>query len=273
MFRSLLAALKPAASQEFVVDFAAALAGDYRLVVDGRAVIDVSRVAPGEPVPLGAGAFKAERDEQLLRQARSHAEHVIAQLSAACRARKVACEAQVVDGETVATLAAESQRSDLVVCGHTPGGDSGERSLLYAILRACPRPAIIVPQAAFSGRDVLVAYDGSFQAGRALASFADSGLGAGRSVTVVSFDGTEGPADRRAATAVAFLRRHEIAATPRVVPASMSVGDQLLEEADRIAAGLVVMGAMGKSAFREFFLGSVTRSVLDNLARPVLLDH
>lgn len=273
MFRSLLAALKPAASQAYVVEYTADLAGDYRLAVDGLAVIDIARLAPEEPVPLGAGAFKAERDEQLLRQARSHAEHVVAQLSAACRARTVACETQVVDGETVATLAAGSQRTDLVVCGHTPGGDSGERSLLYAILRACPRPAIIVPQAAFSGGDVLVAYDGSYQAGRALASFAASGLGVGRSVTVVSFDGTDGPANRHAATAVAFLGRHEIAATPRVVPASMSVGHQLLEEADRIAAGLVVMVAMGKSAFREFFLGSVTRSVLENLARPVFLDH
>jgi nucleotide-binding universal stress UspA family protein len=51
------------------------------------------------------------------------------------------------------------------------------------------------------------------------------------------------------------------------------VGEQILGEAARISAGLLVMGALGQGAVRELLLGSVTRHVLQKLSLPVLLDH
>jgi len=78
----------------------------------------------------------------------------------------------------------------------------------------------------------------------------------------------------RAATAQTFLHRHGIASDVRIAPLARHVGNQILDEAERVSAGLVVMGAFGQSAVREFFLGSVTRSMLDVLLPvPVFLDH
>ena len=43
----------------------------------------------------------------------------------------------------------------------------------------------------------------------------------------------------------------------------------ILKKAQALEAGLLVMGAYGQPAIREFFLGSVTRKVLKESSIPV----
>lgn len=275
VFRAILAAVKPDRFQEFVIDFTSALAERHQLAIDACAVIDAGRLAPAEPVPVGGSALKAHRDEQLVVIARENASAALARLEAASQARGVECRMQVREGDTVTILAGAVQRCDLLVCGHTRGGDSTQRSLLHSILKHCPRPAIVVPQSAseIAGQGVLVAYDGSAQAARALASFAESGLAKGRPVHVATFDDRSGRAQEHADTAKMFLQLHGISSEVLISPLVKKVGTQILEEANRVSAGLIVMGAFGQSSVREFLLGSVTRSMLDVLPVPVFLDH
>ena len=47
----------------------------------------------------------------------------------------------------------------------------------------------------------------------------------------------------------------------------------LLEQVRRLAAGLIVMGAYGEPVLREFFLGSVSRTLLKESPVPVFLAH
>ena len=47
----------------------------------------------------------------------------------------------------------------------------------------------------------------------------------------------------------------------------------ILEQVRRLKAGLLVMGAYGQPALREFFLGSVTRKVLEESPVPLFLYH
>lgn len=165
MFRALLTAIKPGRSQDAVGAFAISLAERYHLEIDVCCVIDHARLAPSEPVPLGGGAFKAERDERAMASARQHAAELIASIEVASTSKGVKCSAQIREGDTVGVLANAVGRCDALVCGHTPGGDSTEQSLLHSILKHSSRPAIIVPHADFEvGKDVMVAYDGSAQA-------------------------------------------------------------------------------------------------------------
>jgi nucleotide-binding universal stress UspA family protein len=274
MFRALLAAVKPETCPDFVVDYAIALAAQHKLEMDSCSVIDLARLAPAEPVPLGGSAFKSERDEQIVASARQHAAEAMSRIGAASRAQGVTCFAEVKEGDTATVLAAAVQRCDLLVCGHTRGGDATEQSLLHSILKHAPRPAIIVPQADVSaGSAVLVAYDGSAQAARALASFADSGLAQGRAVHIASFDDGSGIARVHAETAKAFLRRHGVPSEIQIGMLAKDAGRLILDEAQHVSAGLIVMGAFGQSAVREFFFGSASRTILAVLPVPVFLDH
>jgi nucleotide-binding universal stress UspA family protein len=47
----------------------------------------------------------------------------------------------------------------------------------------------------------------------------------------------------------------------------------VLDEARRLGAGLLVMGAYGQPVLREFFLGSATRSLLAECPIPMFLFH
>ncbi len=274
MFRALLAAVKPESSPDFVVDYAIALAAQHKLEVDSCSVIDLARLAPAEPTPLGGSAFKSERDELIVAAARQQAAEAMSRTGAASRTQGVKCSTEVREGETATVLAAAVQRCDLLVCGHTRGGDASQRSLLHSILKHSPRPAIIVPQADVSAsRAVLVAYDGSAQAARALASFAESGLAQGCTVHIASFDDGSGMAKVHADTAKAFLIRHGISSELQIGMLTKDAGKLILDEAQHVSAGLIVMGAFGQSAVREFFFGSASRTILGVLPVPVFLDH
>lgn len=52
-----------------------------------------------------------------------------------------------------------------------------------------------------------------------------------------------------------------------------SVSDSLLEHATDIGADMMVMGAFGRSRFREWLLGGTTREIVENVRVPVLMAH
>ena len=273
MFRSALVGLKPTAEQKYLVEFAVALAARNKLQLAGVSVIDEHRLAAPEPVPLGAGAYKSELDQQRLEDARRGASEATAALTTVAGACGVPVAVEVCDGDVVQQLIRHVNAADCLICGHTAGSDAGERSLLNSILKHNPRPAIVVPNTPFEGRNIIVAYDGSFQSSRALGEFTHSGLALGQTVFVVSLSQGLQEARRLAAEAVATLARHNIAATPHASVLTGRTGRQLLEEARRLEAGLLVMGAFGHTAVREFLFGSTSREILDTLPLPVFLDH
>lgn len=273
MFRSLLAAIKPVESQDYLVQYVADLAKLSGMEVEGCSVLDLSRLAPHESVPIGAMSFKVDRDLRVVGKSRESASENMCSLFEACRERMVPCEAHVCEGDTLQILLDAVQRTDLLVCGHAIKGDIGETSLLQALLKDLPRPALVVPEGEFGSRSVVIAFDGSVQAGRTLASFAHSGLARDRAVHVVSFGEDSPQAQKTAESASNFLQRHQIAATISIDKVRRDVASQILEAAAGVSADLLVIGAFGQSSVREFFLGSVTRSILNTLPIPVYLDH
>ena len=80
-------------------------------------------------------------------------------------------------------------------------------------------------------------------------------------------------AARHADRAVEFLHPHGIEATPHPVDTSVPTAEVILRKVRYLEAGLLVMGAYGQPVLREFFLGSVTRTVLEESPVPVFCYH
>ena len=123
------------------------------------------------------------------------------------------------------------------------------------------------------GSLVVVAYNGSPQADRALQAFQSSGLDFGEEVFILSADDDRGEAVRQAERAVEFLRLHRIKAEHHAVEPVNSVEQSILTEVQQRNARLLVMGAYGHSTVREFLLGSITKAVLKESRAPVFLCH
>ena len=126
---------------------------------------------------------------------------------------------------------------------------------------------------AFPGRPDRGRYDGSLQAARALAAFQMTGLGESREVHIVSVDASAGTAAQHAERAKTFLEHHRIEVFSHVLETSSPPATVILEQIGRLGAGLLVMGAYGQPLLREFFVGSVTRTLLRESPVPLLLFH
>ena len=171
----------------------------------------------------------------------------------------------------------ESQRYDLVLFGHEVhfrfGTVDQPDDTLWKVLKREPKPVVIARHKLEPGASVVVAYNGSPQADRALQAFQSSGLDFGEEVCVVSANDDREETTRRAERAVEFLQFHRIKAVARVLGPVDSVSRAILEEVRQRSARLLVMGACGHSAVREFLLGSITKAVLKESPTPVFLCH
>ena len=189
----------------------------------------------------------------------------------------MACKLLEDVGAPAEKIVLEAQRYDLIVLGRRTyfqrGPHEGPEDTLTQVLKRSPRPVLTVPDSVREGRCVMVAYDGSLQAARALQAFQSTGLDEGREVVVVSIDPDHVEAARRADRAAEFLRFHDIKAVTQPVASSASPAAVILEQVVRLDPGLLVMGAYGQPRWREFMLGSVTKSVLEVNPVPLFLHH
>lgn len=186
-------------------------------------------------------------------------------------------EKRLLDDEAGAGLVLAARYADLVVLGqqdpaapYAPAGGD----LAAWVLLACARPLLVVPyaqQEIGAGRRVLVAWNGSPQAVRALAAALPL-LRRADSVTVASFATPAEPA--AADTQLApYLARHAVDADIVHQSTGGDVGAALLSMASERAADLLVMGGYGHARLRELVLGGATRTVMRAMAVPVLLAH
>lgn len=279
MFRAALVALKPGSGNVRFIEHATALANRHSWSLTGISVVDPAQVAPSEAVPMGGMAYKTHRDQVLLEKAREGAHEALRALAHSCQLNQVPCGIMQLEGDLRATLAQAAVERDVILLGHhtRPEVDDLQRvSSFHDILRHASRPAIVIPHAIrdqLDEKQVVIAFDGSFQASRALQIFESSGLATGCNVHVVSFDSTTEEADATAARGIAFLRNHDISAAAHANIKSGDVGESILEACRNLHAGMLVMGAYGQRFVREFFLGSATKSVLKHAELQLLITH
>jgi nucleotide-binding universal stress UspA family protein len=120
------------------------------------------------------------------------------------------------------------------------------------------RPLLVVPyvqREAPCGRRVVVAWNGSPQAARAV-SAALPLLRRADSVTVASFGTPDEPAEPDPDIAPC-LKRHGVEAELVTEPTPLEVGDCLLSLVADRAADLLVMGGYGRARLRETLLGGL----------------
>ena len=169
--------------------------------------------------------------------------------------------------------------ADLVILGQRiPDHDTG----LYRpedVILSCSRPVLVVPYAGRRpdrlGENVLVAWNGSREAGRAVQE-AIPLMSASSAVTVLLVDPEEDADIDLAEDLVTHLGRHGLHARTQIIRhdlATMAASDTILTQVAELDADLLVMGAYSHSRFREIILGGVTRDILRDMNFPVLMAH
>ncbi|HEX8610777.1 MAG TPA: universal stress protein [Telluria sp.] len=153
----------------------------------------------------------------------------------------------------------------------------------YVLLNSA-KPVLVVPatgaQGPPVGQHIVVGWNGSAPASRAIAS-AIPLMQRARQVDVVVVD-ARGQGDLHGAMPGAdlalYLARHGLRVNVRNIdshatPGRADAGRALLAAAAETGADLIVMGAYGRSRFREVLLGGATRTVLRASTVPLWMMH
>ena len=167
--------------------------------------------------------------------------------------------------------------SDLIVFAHT-GTDADVPAMmtLNSALMATGRPLLLCPAegGAGFGRSIAIAWNGSVEASRAVAAALPLLIKA-ESVTILAVTEhaektIEAPADELAA----YLAWNGVTAKISLAQATTAhAGEELLRQAGKAGADLLVMGAYTHSRLRQLILGGVTRHVIAHAPMAVLMCH
>ncbi len=172
-----------------------------------------------------------------------------------------------------AVAAHRGRLADLTVVAR-PTADTPAPVMLEAALLQTGKPVLVAPAEAprTLGANVVIAWNGSAQASRAVAA-AMPFLEAADKVTVLTAE-EDGQFIANAADLTGYLAWHGITASSGAVnTGSTPIGEAILGEANRAGADLLVMGGYGHSRVREVVLGGVTYHVLEHAGVPVLMAH
>ncbi len=171
-------------------------------------------------------------------------------------------------------LAKRGRLFDLIVLPKPTDDEGGvDAMFLEAALFETGRPVLLASQGSldFTARTAAIAWDGSREASRA-ANAALPFLKRALRVTVMSVGENGKTADP--GLLAASLALHGVEATGQSVElGTRKTGTAILEEAGRLGADILVMGAYGHGALRELVFGGATREVLKSAEIPVLLAH
>ena len=147
------------------------------------------------------------------------------------------------------------------------------------IVMASGRPVLVVPYAgefAAVGKRVLVAWDGTREAARALHDALPL-IAKAAAVTVITVrarESADAGDDLSLVRMVRHLARHGVAARCEETPrGDIRTADVLLSRASDLDADLIVAGAYHHSQLREAIVGGVSRELLDHMTVPVLMSH
>jgi nucleotide-binding universal stress UspA family protein len=178
--------------------------------------------------------------------------------------------------DLLASFTAQARLHDLTILDAEPEAINIDRGLIERLLTASGRPLIIVPpgREVFSGRRIILAWDGSASAARA-ASEALPFLRAAEAVEVVSVTGEKDLPDTITGADIApHLARHGVVATVQSVAArNGDVAQTLRDAAELFGADMIVMGGFVHSRLREMVFGGVTQSLLRDGRVPLFMSY
>ncbi|MDX1948911.1 MAG: universal stress protein [Rickettsiales bacterium] len=136
------------------------------------------------------------------------------------------------------------------------------------------RPVILMPEnQVYSGMErIIIAWDGSFRASGAVKT-AIPFLEKAKEIVILTID--ESQKDMSSVKDLLdYLATYNITAIHKnIAKVHRCVGDEILSEAEKRNANLIVMGAYTHSKMRQIVLGGATKFILANANIPVMLKH
>ncbi|MFC1656964.1 universal stress protein [Candidatus Moduliflexota bacterium] len=193
--------------------------------------------------------------------------------AAELKERNVDFSTKVETGVVSRVICQEAAEHDAIVVGRR-GEHATWKGLLLGsvveeVVRGCARPVIVTPRDEKPLTKILVAYDGSRTASRALSLAAAMAGSHDLPVAVVTVSGDSEAGEKILDEAETFLEPHGVA-VEKILETGQAV-EGILAACEAANCDIIIMGAYGHSRVRELIVGSTTDGILRKAGVPVLL--
>lgn len=267
------------------LDTAAKLANPSGAQIDARLFVrDPRNIVPyvGEGVNAEAIAQVVAEGEKQVKRLTKNAETTFRDW---CAKNKIKETAEFERGHTSATFSVLegslpnmivplARLSDACIFPSSAEEDGPDRSdLMMTAMLESGRPALLAPSVATPkiGSRIAIAWNGSLEATRAVVA-AMPLMKQAEAVFVIGIDDPENAFNTSGMAAT--LQMNGIAATSiKADSEKVSVGIALANEAKKVSADLLVIGAYSHSRLREAVFGGVTSDTIKHPNLPILLVH
>jgi nucleotide-binding universal stress UspA family protein len=226
---------------------------------------------------LGTNAYKAHMEAELKKQANEVRARLHEAYAKECGANNTTFEWLDFDGDPAGALQTAAESCDVVVTGHDTAfhGRIRERlpDMLADLMLTAPRPLIVCGDEDGGDGDVMIAYDGSRPAIRAVQLFALLGLGARHRIYLVAIGSDKASAARLPAGAARYLRGRgcDVEVIPIATRAEPAEALRIEVAARKIST--LVMGVYGHRGLRERLFGSTTTQLLEEPPCALFVYH
>lgn len=285
MIRSALLALDNSSSSKIALDMAIALCQRYAEKNDGRtdtihlsgvAIVDLPGIKAPTSVPIGAGAYKKQRDETLVKEAQERMEQILKEFDERCQAENIPHTCIPSEGLPYEQIERHALSHDVILIGKETNFHYETSENIGATMRKLlvdnARPVIVYPDTMPDNHRVVIAYDGSNPAAHALQLWTLLEIyGPQTEIHLVSISAEEATAHARLDEAAQFLKFHGLTATKHAILKTKSIVELLADKVAELSPRMVILGAYGRGGFKETLFGSSTNKMLETANCPLFL--
>jgi nucleotide-binding universal stress UspA family protein len=278
MVKKILVALDPDSDTPVATRFALDIARRHDAEITGLAVVDMGSIeSSSRGGGIGSMYYAEKLRDQLTADARTKAQELLDAFERLVRDSDVRFTELVQEGVPFERIVEDMKVHDLLIVGREPhffySHPKESTATLARIVRLTVGPTLIVHKQERDVKKVLIAYDGSTAAARAMRSFvlADP-FGHDVDVRLVAiYRDTPTEAEFFLQQADGYMKAHGYDAH-RVTVLDSDIDAALLAQIAEYGADLVVAGAHSKSTFRAMAFGSTTKHLVDHCPVPLFLD-
>lgn len=176
-------------------------------------------------------------------------------------------------GPKYTLLSRESEVSDLTVMGREGNFEEEKpyevKEAINLLLEYRPRPLIIAPPQLPNDGDILITYDGSAGASRAVQILVLMGLVDHQRIHVLSIDRRRHTAEAHARQIERYLNGHHVEPVLHVIDGRTSPAEIIFDKVAELRPSLLVAGAYGSSGWRRQMFGSVSDHLIRHSPVPL----
>ncbi len=197
-----------------------------------------------------------------------------------CGGKGLSCSTEVKTGIPGDVIAREAVAHDVVVMSRTgyvrasKGESRTVDPLVSSVIRGSIRPVLVAGKsfpATGVVKNLMVAFDGSIHAARALTTAMELGTGFGMECTLTTVAPTDESGLEVLEPAEAYFCHHGLTPKKKVVIGSKP-SELLCDIVNVAGSDILIMGAYGHSPIREMLFGSTTERILSHCEATVILQ-